>query len=190
MTAQIGDKYRFNDENYAVVAISERVDWHPTMIGLQPRHVITACWRGYWCGYEVSQTGFFLEDLYIHTHNDKYPKINGKKPVSEKGAIHQHYEQLHIPINYNGNILVGAGFMSEHYIHGGLQRFWGYKTLLELMFVDGKLVKTVDYSALANAVRNAHKETGDNIYNIIQNPKQYIDEFLLQQYECIPWWFG
>ena len=75
MTAQVADKYYYNGEEYSFVANQPNLDFSPKLFNLTPANISTACWRGFWCTYDISDNGFFLDELYIHTENDDYPDI-------------------------------------------------------------------------------------------------------------------
>ena len=81
MTAQIGDRFRLEDTEYSVVAISNPIKFDPRVYRITPVPACTACRRGYWCVYNITEEGIFLEDLYINSQDDYYPEINGVLPV-------------------------------------------------------------------------------------------------------------
>ena len=65
MTAQIGDQYKFKNSEYTIVARSAAMDFHPSEYGIMPETACTACWSGFWCVYNITDGGIFLEDLYV-----------------------------------------------------------------------------------------------------------------------------
>ena len=166
MTAQINDSFRYNDENFSIIAISKPFDFSPvTEFGLKPTMGCTACWKGFWCGYVVDSIGIYLDQLFINTFDREYPDINGVsvekdpktgEPVSCMG--HHVYKGLNHMIRYSGRILLGKDFMYEYYIHIGYQNPWGYEALTELVFEKGQLVKTVDQTENAKIIRQRLKE--------------------------------
>ena len=159
MTAQIGDRYKFENNEYTIVDMSAAIDFHPSEYGIFPVPACTACWSGFWCVYIIKEDGIFLEDLYVHSGNDQYPAINGVLPEQQEGNEaftymgHRRYAGLNIQISYTGKILVGDDFLQEYYIHMGYQRPWAFKKLVELVFKDGKLVESKDRSSVAAKVR-------------------------------------
>ena len=153
MTAQIGDLYQYGGAVYTIVARRGDMPFHPSEYGITPKPVCTACWRGYWCVYNITEEGVFLEELYIHSGDDTYPPIAGVLPEEETYMGHHRYGGLHLRLPFTGRVLIGKDFLRQYYIHMGYQRPWAYETLIELVFKDGKLVETKDESLTAAVLR-------------------------------------
>lgn len=159
MTAQIGDHYTYDGNEYTVVTMSESIPFHPADYGIFPGYVCTACARGYWCHYTIKDDSIFLKDLYVNSAEDYYPAINGVLPNRvteyeyEDYMGHRRYAGINLKIPYTGKILIGDGFLDEYYVHMGFQSFWAYKKLIELVFENGKLIESNDQSRIAAAVR-------------------------------------
>lgn len=152
MTAQIGDTFRYEEQEYSIVAISNSIPFHPKDYGMEPEAVCTACWDGYWCDYKISDNGIFLQNLYINSKDGNYPEINGVKGNNQYMGHHL-YKNINLPIPYSGKIVVGKDFINKYYVHMGYQRAWGYETLLEFVYEDGKLTDIMDYSSVAAELR-------------------------------------
>lgn len=195
MTAQIGDSFKFKDRKYSIVAISEPIKFDPKMFGITPQWVSTACWNGYWCEYDITEEGIFLENLYIKSKNDFYPEINGVLPMCEgetgemdKYMGHHLYKGVHLKMDYEGRILVGTEFLQEYYIHMGYQRAWAYKVLKEFVFLDGELVEINDLSEVAQEMRNRidqDKNFWDKLHSDIL---KFINDSFSLDYEEKLWW--
>lgn len=147
MTAQISDTFFYENNDYSIVALQNHLNFNPEDYGITPKCCCTACWNGYFCKYKISTEGIFLKDLFINA--DEYPTINGVDAY--KGDIfeymgHHLYKDINIKINYTWGILIGKDFLDEYYIHMGFQRPYAYKTVKELIFENGRLIKVVDYS--------------------------------------------
>lgn len=158
MTAQIGDGFRLKGRGYSLVAISHPLNFDPREYGITPQAACTACWNGFWCVYNVTEDGLFLEDLYINSEGGYYPEIEGVKALSEeKGQNtymgHHLYKGLNIKVPYSGRILVGDEFIRDYYVHMGYQAAWAYEILTELVFEKGALVATNDQSGIAADLR-------------------------------------
>lgn len=171
MTAQIGDKFKFKGSEYTIVNISNPIEGTPEKYGIVPSSVCTACWRGYWCVYNILENGIKLQDLYVNSDNDYYPEINGISPLCDnkkpnkiiKCMGHHLYKDINISIKYTGKILVGNDFIEKYYIHMGLQPAWAYKTLIEFIFQDSMLIDIIDHS---KTIANLRKE-------LDKNPNEY-----------------
>lgn len=158
MTGQIGDKFLIKGEGYTFISMDGQIDFNPEELGLFPSPSCTACWRGYFCEYSVEDGVFYLNKLFVHTQNEQYPDINGIKAQgvenpAERCFGHCIYSGLHMKVNFNGSLVVGKDFLSEYYIHGGFQRMFAYKKVLELVFRKGVLVKETDISEKAEQMR-------------------------------------
>lgn len=178
MTAQIGDIYKYQKKEYTIVALSDANPFDPKDFGLEPHAISTACWRGYWCEYEIENDELLLKNQYLFNSDDKYPPINGvevsppefeeykcnggKKVTMKAHFGHRVYRDINMPISYTGKILMGDGFMQEYYIHLGIQRSWAYKKLIELVFEEGILLECNDLSHIAKAQREAMKKQKEN----------------------------
>lgn len=77
MTAQIGDKYKYQKKEYTIVALSSSIPFKPEDFGLEPHFSCTACYRGYWCEYAIEDEELLLKNLYLFNMNNKYPPLNG-----------------------------------------------------------------------------------------------------------------
>ena len=64
MTAQISDCYKYKGKKYDLVAISESIGFKPSNYGLHPQGIMTSCWRGYWCDYEIKNKALKLKVLH------------------------------------------------------------------------------------------------------------------------------
>ena len=156
MTAQIGDIYKYRKNEFTIVALSNALHFNPKEYGLEPHVRSTACWRGYWCEYNITDDGLFLQNLYLFNSEGNYPPLNGievspqefkeydcynfKKKKSEKVTRplymgHRVYKNVNMLIPYTGKILLGDGFLQEYYIHMGFQRGWAYQKLIELVLI-------------------------------------------------------
>lgn len=90
----------------------------------------TACWRGYVCSYCIKNKTLYLEDLHISLLSE---------PMPLGGSLD--YENPELPIQYNGELLLCSGFISERYVHMGFQSPSAFRTVFHLTFRDGKLME-------------------------------------------------
>lgn len=157
------------------------VNW--SKYGVKPEMSSTACWRGYFCTYEAEENSLLLKDAYIYCGStDKYPPINGVEadPASgywTEGSVYSHgkfekrkmyepdffghrrYSNLNLPVMYEdkpytGKIRIAKDFLHKYYIHMGLQKWYAFKTTLELTYENGVLKDVKNLSQDAKKVRS------------------------------------
>lgn len=195
MTAQVGDQFKFREKEYSIVAISKPFGFDPTEYGITPEAACTACWNGFWCVYNITENGIFLEDLYINSKDDHYPEIKGIKPLfeDENGEPfcymgHHLYKGLNIKVPYSGKILVGDEFIHDYYIHMGYQRAWGYKVLMELVFENGDLIETNDQSQIAAEMREKISKDAEFENKLHSNIFTFVNDSFALDYGTKAWW--
>ena len=207
MTAQIGDIYKHHNEEYSIVALSAPLSFDPKNYGLEPHPSSTACYRGYWCEYDITEDGLFLEKLYLFNGDGNYPAFlgksispieyqecdvyRGKKKTREKiprHMGHRVYENVHLLIPYTGKVLLGKDFLRDYYIHMGYQRPFAYKTLMEFIFEDGILLDTVDHSKTAEKLRESIN-LEDPMWELgAGNIPQFVEDSFSLDYKTKAWW--
>ena len=186
MTAQMGDIYRYKEEEYKLVFRTART-FQPDKFGFSPTWWKTSCWDGFWCRYEITDGRLLLRDLKILDENGNYPEINGVAcdPLNvpktggtlsdlkyDPAAVSYHYpgrrprdyHDIGLFLPYTGQVLAGAGHVGGYYIHLGYQRPQSYKKLIELNFQDGILIEVIDHSRVAEHLREEitkRREEGD-----------------------------
>lgn len=214
MTAQVEDCYKHRRKRYSLVAITDEMKFDPKEYGIVPMYRCTACWRGYWCEYNVTAKGLFLQNLYINSEDGEYPPINGVN-VSEMeyrdcmsvsikdGKIvqtpsktpahmgHREYKNLNIPMKYTGKVLLGNGFLREYYIHMGFQRSWAYTELIEFEFKDGKLINKSDHSEIAAKLRGILDASKvDRSHPEGGNIPLFVEDSFSLDYSVKAWWMN
>ncbi len=195
MTAQIGDRFILKETEYRFVNICNPIPFNPQTYGITPSVARTACWKGFWCVYDINSKGIFLKDLYVNSENGQYPKINGVAPMFEsddKSYLiymgHHLYKNLNIKVPYSGKILVGDKFIGDYYIHMGYQQPWAYEILIELIFENGELIETVDHSKIANEIREKAPECKDYDFEWYPILPKLVKEEILMKYGKEIWW--
>ena len=184
MTAQIGDVFKYKGKKYIIAANSEPINFNPEDYEIYPMATSTACWRGYWCEYNVSESGLVLDVLHVSSFI--YPIINGISP--EEDEFDATYRALNIKIPFTGKLLVGDGLV--RYIHMGFQYPWAYRELLELNFEEGRLTSERDLSALAEQVRKDPEITKSIGKTYNDNLFEYINDCFSLDYKEKAWWLG
>ena len=190
MTAQRQDYYRYKGKNFDLLAVSDSIPFSPEDYGLTPHMSSTACYRGYWCGYEITDEGMFLEELYLYNRNGEYPDFAGT-PVSPQtfhDQGHRLYRGVHLQIPYTGRLLIGADFLRQYYIHMGFQQPFAYKMLTELVLRDGFLQETIDRSGEAAKMREAIDLEDPSWKYGDRNIRQFVRDCFSLEYERKAWW--
>lgn len=134
-----------------------------------------------------------LQNLYINSENDYYPKINNVSPERENKKSFQYmghhlYKNLNIFMEYTGKILIGKGFIKKYYIHMGYQRAWAYEVLDELIFDKGELIKTVDHSEMAKKLRLELENKAEEISKTGDNISLFVKESFSLEMKDKAWW--
>lgn len=161
MTAQRGNIFKYQTEDYSIIRMNPGVNFSLKKYKLVPEAICTDCWNGYWYTYGIVNGKFCLRELYINTLGGCYPPIEGVLPDRRRwwlGHTYIEYDGYHryslnMEIPYTGKILVGDGLLWKYYTHGGYQRPWAWKKLTEMLFLDGKLIEVNDQSAVAAKLR-------------------------------------
>lgn len=209
MSAQIEDVFRVNDQDYKLIAMSALIPFVPQDYGLNPQYRSTACWRGYWCEYNINLSSLFLQNLYMYNSENHYPDINGvsvspqtyhevigysykngpRKLLREDHSGHRKYENVNLRIPFTGRILVGDRFIQEYYIHMGFQRSWAYEVLKEFVFEQGNLKETNDYSEIAKIIRQRMDDSNiDPRRPEGSDMLRHIKNSFAQDYSINAWW--
>jgi hypothetical protein len=156
MTAQIHDTVRYQGRDFDITGVSgsgmfdpEEHGFDPTEPGFNPVAMMTSCYRGFFCGYEVAGGRLLLQDLHMMSKPERGegPKLFGKKPEREASLLWGLvYYGLGEPMLYTGGLLLGANFIEEAYAHMGFQAPHGHRQAHELIFEHGRLVRERDPS--------------------------------------------
>jgi hypothetical protein len=159
MTAQVRDRFLYGDGSYSLLCTTG-LKFDPRSYGIVPSMASTACYRGYWCVYKVIEGKLYLDELYVHSRDGNYPKINGvdvctkgllKKKIDYMGCCL--YKGLKLQYEFDGKILLGRDFDSSLYVHMGFHDPWKYRELTELVFKKGELIEVNDHSEIGAKLR-------------------------------------
>lgn len=149
MTAQIPDTFYYNGERYELVALDGEKFITPQDYGMNPLELNTGCYRGFYSTYEINNEGLFLKQMTLGKVDEGWKPIQGIMPTPDKYDNFS-YKDLNLLTPLNGRIRLGQGFIEDLIVYHGFQEAIAYPTLLELTFVEGKLVANQDLS-LENA---------------------------------------
>jgi hypothetical protein len=188
MTAQVADTLVYEGRDYRIAAIENDWPFTPQDHGLEPRGQDTACRRGYFCRYSVTDGALFLMRLNVATAPAEPKPWRGIQP--KEGEFFKFdrtwvYDGLQLPVAYSGGVIVGCDFLREYYVHMGFQRPHCYRTVIELVFEAGRLKRVRDYSEEMERVRQrirAHQGTSAPTPSR-QDIEQFVDEAFSLSYD-------
>ena len=97
MTAQISDKVLYQQKSCAIAGINGSGLFEPLQYAIKPVAVSTACWRGYYCTYEVADKSLFLIQINIGLSKEdqfKAEQTDSLKLFGKIPARYNRYEHL------------------------------------------------------------------------------------------------
>jgi hypothetical protein len=161
MTSQVTDTVKYKGKNYELIGSSRgELLFNIYKYGLNPTMMHTACYRGFFCSYELTEEGLFLQKLTVRDESNKYPEINGVKPKIRKyEAV---YNELKLKIRLSGRFRIARGFIQEYYIHMGYQKASSFTSVIDFELSRGKLSGIKDRSAEVEKIRGLYKKYYDN----------------------------
>lgn len=146
MTAQMSDSFRMDDRKLSVVGVNGSGLFNPSDYNMQPLPRITSCWRGYVCIYKTIQDELCLDSLSVNLDHAG-PAINGIDPVfSHQAMFNNTYNDLHLPMDFTGGMLIAQGFIQQLYVHMGFHPAWKYESVFELSISHGHVLEIKDVS--------------------------------------------
>jgi hypothetical protein len=155
MTAQAMDLVRWRDRTWSLVGIDGTGLFDPRDLGIEPRMLHTAAWRGYICTYGVADDALRLERLEIGFDQATQERaVAGNPPLIGRASAQQQgsgsawlYDGADLPVAFSGGLRIGHGFIRELYVHMGFAPAWKFEEVHELRFEAGRLVSSRDESA-------------------------------------------
>jgi hypothetical protein len=173
MTAQISDTFLYRKKPHALGGINGSGLFDPTQHGVEVAvDCCTACYRGFYCTYEVADSSLFLTQVNLFLSPDdeataahgEGPKLFGKVP--RRYTIRGHFTNpatgevktsLESPdfvvdgfrelVPFTGGLLLGDGFIWEMHVHMGFAPAYKFRVVYELVFDAGRLTAEHDRSA-------------------------------------------
>lgn len=145
MTMQAQDTIIHRNNKYNIVALEHPFTFTPKKkYGIETKWIATACYRGFFCVYEIKEDVFMIKDLDIWAQLlPSYPAINGVEPKRVGKYIKGiRYEDLYDCIDYSGRILLGIATKTSASIEPQ------YSQVLELIVEDGIVLDETDVTEL------------------------------------------
>lgn len=114
---------------------------------------------GFVCTYGIEQNNSFQKELEIRFEDEKAP-LGGSLD----------YEHFHLPINYDGEMLLGAGLDYQYHMHIGFQSSSAFQTVLHLAFSASELTDRRDLSeeTVLN-MAGLHEITSEDLLGWVKN---------------------
>jgi hypothetical protein len=172
MTAQISDSVLYRKKPRTIAGINGSGLFDPAEHGIRPVMISTACWRGYYCTYEVADESLFL--IEVHLGLDERDATAAARGEGTKlfGIVPRRYTEhgycqdvltgqvttswessdykvdgIREPIPFTGGLLLGDRFIQTIYVHMGFHPAYKFRDVHELVFDAGRLIGEHDRSA-------------------------------------------
>ena len=171
MTAQITDKFTYRGEQYSLIGIRGGDLFSPEGFGMEPEIIHTACYRGFYAKYELTDKALLLKELTIREKNDKYVLINTVRPIMDRSNGTARYENIDLVVPFTGKIRLAKDFIDALYIHMGYPKASVFNTILDIQIDNGKTIEIKDRSKEMEQKRGDFKrryESGNIIEGINQ----------------------
>lgn len=154
MTAQMVDSFLLEEQKFSMVGVNGSGLFNPLSYNMQPLPRITSCWRGYVCTYRTLHHKVVLDTLLVNIDHEG-PSISSIHPLfSNQSMFNNTYNNLNLPMDFTGGILIAQGFIQQLYVHMGFHPAWKYETVCELSISHGDVMETKDISAQMADLRN------------------------------------
>lgn len=167
MTAQISDTFLFNGDTYYLIGINGGSLASPEQFGMEPEMISTACYRGFYATYELTEKALYLRALTLREKNGNYLPIEGINSLNKNyQAV---YDGLSVVVFFTGKIRLAKDFITELYIHMGYQKPTAFRIVLDITLKDGRVVEIKDRSQEMEQKRGAFKkyyEPGNKVQTI------------------------
>lgn len=131
----------------------------------------TANYRGFVATFGLLDDHLILSDLWVYTDQETRPCLGNIEPIASGHDLE--YKDMIFPICYEGSVRIAKGFVREMYVHMGFQKPSAFKTVIDLTFSEGKLVKTQDRSEEAKEIRGKFKEYYHSQSSIVNIEKSF-----------------
>ena len=162
MTAQIEDRFHLRGATYSLIGMTEGNLASPEQFGMVPEMIHTACYRGFYATYELTEDALYLRELTLSEGDGRYLPIGSVKPVKNREGYEATYFGLSEVIPFTGKIRLAKDFIEDLYIHMGFQKPTAFKTVLDITLKDGRVVEIKDRSQEIEEKRGAFKEHYDS----------------------------
>lgn len=190
MTAQFTDTFIFRGDQYSLIGIDGGTLALPEQFGMEPEQFSSACYRGFYATYELTEEALYLREMTLREKNGNYLPIAGILPGKEgdkatrslsmdvqayvvfpssQAAHIATYHDLNVVISFTGKIRLARDFIHELYIHMGYPKATAFKTVLDITLKDGRVIEINDRSQEMEQKRGAFKKhyESENMFQTI-----------------------
>ncbi len=139
-TAQISDTIIFKGNAYDLIAARGGALATPGQFGMTAWMIHTACYRGYYATYELTDERLILRELTLREKYANYLPIADVEPQvnADKGIAT--YTHLHVAVSFTGKLRLAKDFIQAFYIHMGYQQPFAFETILDITLREGRVV--------------------------------------------------
>ena len=157
-TGQISDTFIFKGNVYSLIGKTDGDIAHPKQFGMNPVMIHTACYRGFYASYELTDEAIILKELTLREKETNYLPITGVKPDIDTEKNRATYKGLNIKVNFTGKIRLAKDFIKQFYIHMGFQKPTAFKTVFDITVKEGSIVEIKDRSKEMEKKRGEFKQ--------------------------------
>lgn len=158
-TPQALNTLRLDGETYAIVDVNGSLPT-PETYDITPAGYTTAVRRGYYFGYALVGDRLEIDSLFVNSHTDAYPAINGVRATrdcTEHDNVRHcgpgTYSGVGLPIAFSGQLRVATDFIQECRDHRTYNEPQLYRVVKDLTFRNGVLTNVIDRSEEAAAIQ-------------------------------------
>lgn len=145
MSGQMSDVIVVADSEYAIVEPAVGALFDARAAGVMPVSMHTANTRGELARYRFDEGRLVLSDLQVGSI-DPPPPINGVEPTTDEYGQVWTYLGLDVPIEWTGDLIVGAEPILDLYVHSGFLPVWHYNTVRAFDIENGVVAAEEDRS--------------------------------------------
>ena len=161
MTAQVSETVYINGTRYALCGVRGEGLFDPAIHDIEPAAPHSACWRGFRCGYAVTNNRLALDELELWSDAVHWPHnsmrlrhLFGDRVALDPDQPWIDAKGLAYLVPFTGGLLLGDDFVDELYVHMGFQPAYKYKNVLEVTFESGRLLSRSDRSIEMDEIRS------------------------------------
>ena len=144
MTAQIADRILYIGDIYSIIKVTDGELASPVQFGMEAERMHTACYRGFYSMYVLTEDILYLKQLTVKEKNQNYLPIKGIE--AQKYRYGYTYHDLSEIIKFTGTIIIAKDFIQELYIHAGYQRAIAFESVYEITFKKGRFINKINLS--------------------------------------------